>query len=80
MSLKYEPASEPLRERSSSLRLHLGSPLLVLKKDIHYILPVRLRLDVFNDETNVTQTELEGAHPNVLFVLVERFALRMKYS
>ena len=47
----------------SSVRLNLGSALIVWKKDLQYKLSVHLRLNVFNYEPNLIPTELE--YPNV---------------
>ena len=43
----------------SSVRLNLVSSPLVLKKDLQCKLTVQLRINVFNDETNLTRTELD---------------------
>ena len=47
-----------LHATPSSVLLNLVSTSFVLKKDVEYKLIVHLRLNVFNDATKLTRTEL----------------------
>ena len=47
------------RPNPSSLRLEMGSSVLVLNQDHQYTLSVHLRLTVFNEEPNLSGTGLE---------------------
>jgi len=58
-----DPRARRLALMRSSVRLSMVSSLLVLKRDLRFKLIVHLRLNVFNDETNLTRTEVSCHRP-----------------
>jgi hypothetical protein len=59
--ISYRSVADSCENPSSSVRVNLGSSLLVLKQGLKYKLNVHLRLNVFYYEPKLTRTELDVA-------------------